>query len=241
VPLDLGHFVTLDRFDALDRVGAEVSHFLRQEGEGQFDTWRLDAHGQFVDDKSGVGAYFTVPIGRAHQMTHVGDVEVGLLYMPELAPDSLKAVLHFGLGLPTTISDTQVPAEASTSRIADTALSIPRGTTARIGGSLLWNEDVVFARGDLALDANLDAAGGRVDPFVRGGAGFGIIAGAAALMAEANVIGGGQFISVASTGALSVRLDAGPVQIYGAYVFGLDGTTRNVMHDAFVLGTDVPL
>lgn len=241
MPLDLAHFVTLDRFDATDRVGAEVSHFLRQEGDGQFDTWRIDAHGQFIDDKSGIGGYITVPGGRNHQKSHVGDVEVGLLYMPALAPDSLSAVIHGGLALPTTISDTTVPADASTSRIADTALSIARGTTARLGGSLIWREDVLFARGDLALDANLEAAGARVDPIVRGGAGFGIIAGSAALMAEAEVVGGGPFDSIGSTGALAVRLDAGPLQVYGAYVFGLDGTTRSVMHDAFVLGTDVPL
>ena len=240
MPLDLAHFVTLDRFDAMDRVGAEVSHFIRQDGEAQFDAWRADVHGQFIDKDSGVGGYIDVPGGRVRKQ-HIGDVEVGLLYMPELAPESLTAVLHAGLGLPTTISDTTVVSDAMVTRIADTALSIPRGTTARVGGSLIWHEDALFARGDAALDANLEAAGTRVDPILRGGAGFGIIAGSSALMAEASLLGGGNFSSVGSTGALSVRIDAGPLQVYGGYVFGIDSTTRAEMHDAFVLGTDVPL
>jgi len=240
VPLDLAHFVTLDRYDAMDRVGAEVSHFLLQTPDAQYDAWRADVHGQFVDDASGLGGYVTVPGARVRKH-HIGDVDVGLLYMPELAADSVSATLHAGLGLPTTISDTAVVSDGMTSRIADTALAIPRGTTARVGGSLQWGEDALFARGDLALDANLEAAGGRVDPIVRGGAGFGIIAGAAALMAEAEMLVGGPFDPIAATGALSVRLDAGPLQIYGAYVFGLDHTTRTDMSGAFVLGTDVPL
>jgi hypothetical protein len=241
VPFDLAHFVTLDRYDAMDRAGAEVSHFLAQVGDAQYDAWRADVHAQFVDDATGVGGYVTALGARVHQQHHVGDVEVGLLYMPEFAPEHVSAALHAGLALPTTISDTSVVAEGIDSRIADTALAIPRGTTARLGGSLLWQDDALFARGDLALDANLEAAGGRVDPFGRAGAGFGIIAGSAALMAEAEVLVGGPVTSVAGTGALSVRLDAGPLQVYGAYVFGLDSTTRTDMSGAFVLGTDVPL
>jgi len=242
MPLDLAHFVTLDRFDAMDRVGAEVSHFLLSVGDARYDAWRFDTHAQFVDDASGVGGYVTVPAARVESRNRIGDVDVGLLYMPELAPRTLSAVLHAGLGLPTSASATGGPIqEGIVSRIADTALSIPAGSTARLGGSLIWRDDQLFARGDAALDANLDAAGGRVDPIVRGGAGVGLIAGSAALMAEAEVLGGGPLASVGGTGSLSVRLDAGPLQVYGAYVFGLDSHTRQTMSEAFILGTDVPL
>lgn len=241
MPLDLAHFVTLDRFDATDRAGAEISHFLYVSGDAQYDAWRADAHAQFIDDDSGVGGYITVPGARVQSKNRFGDVEVGGLYMPELAPESLSAVVHAGLGLPSSASTPDGPLQLGmTSRIADTALAIPKGTTARVGGSLIWREDVVFARGDLALDANLDAAGGRVDPIVRFGGGVGVIAGSAALIAESEVLAGGAFDPVAATGALSLRLDAGPAQVYGAYVFGLDHTTRAHMSDAFILGTDVP-
>lgn len=241
MPLDLAHFVTLDRFDATDRAGAEISHFLYGSGDAQYDAWRGDVHAQFIDDDSGVGGYVTVPAARVESKNRFGDVEVGALYMPELAPESLSAVVHAGLGLPSSASSTDGPLQHGIySRIGDTALAIPKGTTARVGGSLIWREDALFARGDLALDANLEAAGGRVGPMVRFGGGLGLIAGSAALMAETEVLAGGPFDSVGATGALSVRLDASPVQVYGAYVFGLDHTTRAHMNDAFILGTDVP-
>jgi hypothetical protein len=242
VPLDLAHFVTIDRYDAMDRAGAEVSHFLRTVGEASFDAWRADAHAQFVDDDTGVGGYVTVPAARAEQTQRIGNVDIGLLYMPELAPKHLSAVLHAGAALPTSGTNNPVVPEVMVTRIADTVLGIPAATTVRAGGSLLWRDEPFFARGDLALDANVDTnAHATTDPILRTGAGVGVIAGAAALMAEAEVLVGGPFNSAAGTGALSVRLDAGPFQIYGAYEFGLDHTTRSEMTDAFILGTDVPL
>ena len=242
MPLDLAHFVTLDRYDAMDRVGAEVSHLIRHINDGQFDDWRADLHAQFVDDDTGVGGYLTAPAARAEQTQRIGDIEVGLLYMPELAPEHLQAVLHAGLGLPTSGTGNTVVPQVMDSRLADTVLGIPAGTTVRAGGSLIWTDEPFFARGDLALDANVDAnARARVDPIVRTGAGLGVIAGAAALMGEVEMLAGGDFSPVAATGAFSVRLDAGPLQVYGAYVFGLDHTTRTDMSDAFILGTDVPL
>jgi hypothetical protein len=131
-----------------------------------------------------------------------------------------------------------VLADGMLSRVADTALAVPAGTTLRTGASLLWDGRGVFARLDGALDANLDAAGDRADPIGRGGFGAGFIAGSSAIMGELNAArASGQWLS---TVAVSIRIDAGPVQAYGALEFGLDGDTRSRMKDAFILGFDVP-
>lgn len=238
MPLDLAHFVTLDRFDDMDRVGAEVSHFVRVDEDAQLDAWRADVHAQFIDDASGVGGYAVAPGARVESHDRVGDVEVGLLYRPELASDAVTAVLHAGLGLPTSRDHSPPLQQAALARLADTALTLPGTGSARVGGSLIWQDGQVFARGDLAVDANLESAG---DSIGRGGVGVGIIAGSAALMGEVNVVGGGPYDPVASTGAFAVRIDADMVQVYGAFEFGLDGTTRNTMKDAFILGADFPL
>jgi hypothetical protein len=239
------HFVTLDRFDDLDRVGAEISHFVAHSfsdtgEESQRDAWRIDAHGQFIDDESGIGGYFTAPAGRLESHDRMGDVDVGLLYKPELAEPSLGLVVHAGLGLPSSRSASgPVLSDAMLSRVTDTALAIPAGTTIRAGASLLWDGNGLFARADAGIDGNLEAAGGRVDPIGRGGVGVGFIAGSSAIMGEAVVARAqSQWLS---TAAITIRIDAGPIQAYGAFEFGLDGDIRDRMKDAFILGIDVPL
>jgi hypothetical protein len=241
MPFGPAHFVTLDRFDDLDRVGAEISHFVAHGAmESERDAWRIDAHGQFIDDETGVGGYFTAPAGRLESHDRMGDVDVGLLYKPELADPSLGLVIHAGLGLPSSKSGSgEVLGNAMLSRVADTALAIPAGTTVRAGASLLWDGRGVFARADGGIDGNLEAAGDRWDPIGRGGVGVGFLAGSSAIMGEASVARAqSQWLS---TAALSIRIDAGPIQVYGAFEFGLDGDTRSRMKDAFVLGIDVPL
>jgi hypothetical protein len=245
MPVGPAHFVTLDRFDDLDRVGAEISHFVAHTvsdtgDESELDAWRIDAHGQFIDDATGIGGYITAPAGRLESHNRVGDVDVGLLYKPELASPALGLVIHAGLAVPSSRSGSgEVLGTAMLSRVADTALAIPSGTTIRAGGSLLWDGGGVFARADAGIDGNLDAAGDRADPIGRAGAGVGFIAGSSAIMGEASVArASSQWLS---TGGVSIRIDAGPIQVYGAFEFGLDGDTRSHMKDAFVLGIDIPL
>jgi hypothetical protein len=239
MPLDPAHFVTLDRFDDLDRVGAEVAHYVSSSGDSQLDAWRIDVHGQFIDHETGVGGYITAPAARLESHDRMADVDAGLMYKPELADPSLGLVIHAGLGLPSsTTRSGEVLADGMLTRVADTALAIPGGTTLRAGASLVWDGHGVFARGDGAIDANLDAIGGRADPIGRAGVGFGFIAGSSAIMGElAAARASGQWLS---TAALAIRIDAGPVQAYGAIEFGVDGATRDRMKDAFLLGIDVP-
>jgi hypothetical protein len=245
MPFGPAHFVTLDRFDDLDRVGAEISHFVAHGvsatgDESQRDAWRLDAHGQFIDDETGIGGYITAPAGRLESHDRMGDVDVGLLYQPELANPALGLVVHAGLGLPSSMTRSgEVLSNAMLSRVADTALAIPAGTTLRAGASLLWDGNGLFARLDGAIDGNLDAAGDRVDPIGRSGVGVGFIAGSSAIMGEASVARAqSQWLS---TAAVTIRIDAGPLQAYGAFELGLDGDTRDRMKDAFILGIDIPL
>jgi hypothetical protein len=241
MPLGPAHFVTLDRFDDLDRVGAEISHFVAHGAEqSERDAWRIDAHGQFIDDETGVGAYITAPAGRLESHDRMGNVDVGLLYKPDLADPSLGLVVRAGLAVPSSRSGSgPVLSNAMLSRVTDTALAIPAGTTIRAGASLLWDGNGLFARADAGIDGNLEASGGRVDPIGRGGVGVGFIAGSSAIMGEAVVARAqSQWLS---TAAITIRIDAGPIQAYGAFEFGLDGDIRNRMKDAFVLGIDVPL
>jgi hypothetical protein len=240
VPFGPAHFVTLDRFDDLNRVGAEIAHYVASDGDAQLDAWRIDLHGQYIDRETGFGGYFTAPAARLESHNRIGDVDVGFLYKPELAEPSLGLVLRAGLGLPSSRSGSgPVLSDGMLSRVTDTALAIPGGTTLRTGASLLWDGPGVFARLDGALDGNLDAIGGRQDPIGRGGLGFGFIAGSSAIMGELVAArASGEWLS---TGAISIRIDAGPVQAYGAIEFGVDGATRDRMKDAFLLGIDIPL
>jgi hypothetical protein len=249
-------FVTIDRQDAGNRAGAEVSDLIpNNSGTNSFTSLRFDFHGQYVDPGSGAGGYVAMPIsyvsGTGNSATGIGDFEVGGIYVPKLSTPNTGLILHAGLTLPTGSTDTNpglANVEGIFHRITDFYLAIPNGLSVRVGVSPVVRSGQLFARADIGFDGNISAnRNADVTNLLRVNAGVGFDAGQFAVMAESSNIyatkdsGTTTGSSWINTGAVSARVAAGAIQPFGALVFPLDHDSHQVMDLVIVVGLDAAL
>jgi hypothetical protein len=248
-------FMTLDRGDASSRAGGEIAYMvLNNNTPGVSATpLRFDVHGQYVDH-SGFGGYAQLPIsylresggGMSDSATGVGDVEVGGLYVARVNPN-VAAILRLGLTLPTASSDMKAEVAnliGELTRLTDLYEYVPKGTSLRIAVSPMLRQGQLFARLDVGLDANLSADNSvsNVENVERVCAGVGFESGNVAVTAEvvnlhsSNGSSGGS--AWLDAGAVGVRMNAGSVTPYGAFIFPLDHDTHQFMSAAIMLGAE---
>jgi hypothetical protein len=245
---DPDHFVTMDRQDASSRAGVEVSKLFYPDSTttNGLSGLRFDIHGQYITPNA-IGIYLTAPIGHisgtGDSETALGDVEVGGVFIPQLADSNMKLVIHAGLTLPTQSKDLNpllTSAYTMPARLADYYLIVPEGLSLRAGVSPIIKSGQVFFRGDLGFDANLSAADGSdAKNALRVNAGAGLDLGVAAVMVEStNLYVSGNNGGWVNSGAVSARFDGGSVYPYAAIVVGLDDDIRQIMEEAVTVGLE---
>jgi hypothetical protein len=232
MPLDVAHFVTLDRQDDSSRAGAEVSKLLLSEGPS--DSFRFDAHAQWLVPDRDIGAYVAVPVSYRHDVqstSALGDIELGGMLIGQLGGRSV-VVLHAGITLPTqSASDDaqQASRETSGARQTDLYLTIPGGLSLRAGVSPIIRDGRVFVRADVGVDTNATSdVIGNTPTLIHLNAGVGADLGPAAVMVESTNVAASGIGGIVDTQALSARFAAGSVQLYGAYVAHIGGPNLNV-------------
>jgi hypothetical protein len=206
-------FVTLDRGDAVSRLGIEASYLFLSAPNGlnaSYTALRFEAHGQYVDPGSGLGGYVQTPLSYLNVSpngapstsgTGVGNLEVGALFVPHLAAHGVAFVLRLGLTLPTastlsngiptasSIDSVYANGYGSLVRLADNYLAVPDATSLRASASVLLRSGVVFARADLGADTNLSSGQNTdVSTQLRLDIGAGVAIGAAAVTVESTNI-----------------------------------------------------
>jgi hypothetical protein len=250
-------FVTLDRFDAVSRAGAEVSYLYYDTGSSTSSVTplRISLHGQWIDPVSRFGGYAQLPISyvsisssaggmsRSESYQGIGDPEIGGIYVPRVSTPGFGIVFHAGLTLPmasTGLNEVISNALVSMSRLTDYYQLVPNGLSLRVGVSPLYRSGQLFARADFGMDINLSdddsgkMGGSTADTFMRVNAAAGIDLGTSSLSVEtANLYttksNGGPFgSSWIDTGAVAARFRAGTIEPYAAVGFPLDHDAHNV-------------
>jgi hypothetical protein len=197
----------------------------------------------------------------------VGNFEAGGLWTPHYVVHGVAFVARAGLAVPTAttnsgivptlVSIDQVYADlyASSARLSDRFLAIPDGFSLRFSVSALWRYRILFARADVGFDTNLTSATDtNVGEQLRLDLGAGIELGPVAVTLESttadvsNESDNGSSASLSgwfATGALSVRVLTGPVDVYAAVVTPLDhmthepyGTLAPTFNTALTLGVE---
>lgn len=181
-PAGIPSFVTLDRWGARSRAGAELQYpFLAGEGTGRASLYKLDVFGEYVG-ASGFGVYGQVPFSILHldggtgvdsqTAAGVGDLEAGLLYViHDTGQQGLSLIAHFGLTAPLA-SDTLTHADGTVGagaanllgtrgRLNDLYLAVPGGFSVRAGLAGIYKRGAFFARAELAGDFNIDQHNGE--------------------------------------------------------------------------------
>jgi hypothetical protein len=238
MPFVTAHFVTLDRQDGGSRAGAEISHtFGLSHAE-----LRFDAHALYVDPDSGIGGYVTAPGGYGSTTSqgrdYFGNVEAGAMVVAA-DNEERRFTFHAGVAMPTHWSARDNVGVALTSfsaRLTDLPLDQLSATTLRAGLSWQGRDGSTFAQLDIAVDDPLTGPG--LHPALRINGGGGVDLGPAALTIET--------VNILSThtidgGAVGVRINAGPVQPYAAFVIGLVQVSNDKLYEAATVGLDAPL
>ena len=249
-PTATPHFVVADGQDAEMHAGLQTQYFV-VDGQGDGQLWRMDAHLNLVNPGSRIGAYAHLPLTFTEETSEdeaaVGNLEVGGIYVPELANASFGLSLHAGITAPTAPEDTSAMLGflAGGMRPGDRYVTLPKSSTLRFGVSPLLHSGDVFARFDVGLDINLYVAGSDepVDPAMHVNAGLGLDLGTmnAALMAEVStlhVFGDARDMNT-SVAALSVRGHSGQVEPYLGVALPLDKQLRETFDAGIVFGLDV--
>ncbi|HTR53005.1 MAG TPA: hypothetical protein VMJ10_20060 [Kofleriaceae bacterium] len=257
---DAGHdpgFVTMDRFDASTRFGAELSYLFPDHISGDLTAARADLHGQYVDPRSGLGVYGALPMAYVSasapgspsmSYTAIGDLELGGLYLPRMMTPNVALVLRAGIALPTGASGMNEELSntlGAFTRLDDLYLSIGGGLSGRFSGSLLVRQGQLFARIDGGIDANKSNSNqGNIDAVAHFNAGAGIDVGQLAVMGEfvnlydvgsTSNASGSSWIDAA---ALSIRFHSGQLQPYAAFVIPLDDDANALMSYALTVGIE---
>ncbi|MDB4958556.1 MAG: hypothetical protein JWO36_6125 [Myxococcales bacterium] len=245
-PIDALHspaFATLERYDASSRFGGELSFLTPFPGE------RADLHVQYVDPKTGMGAYASLPFaysaGRGGLA--IGDAEVGGISAPHLRTDIFGLVFHAGITVPigsTSAAGAGTNLLASPSRLDDRYLAIPAATSLRGGISALVRGGPLFGRADVGLDANLSdeqpvsgtqRATGETAIRINAGAGIDLeYASVTAELASFHAFGVKGWLD---TVAVALRFKVRRVQPYAAVVFQAFDTTAG----ALTIGIDASI
>jgi hypothetical protein len=233
-------FVTIDRFDAVSRVGAELSYLFVKGTSLTYS--RIEPHVQYVDRTTGMGAYASVPITYGTNASGLGDLELGGLSAPPLHPN-IGVVFRAGITVP---SGSTSDASASTnligalSRIGDSSLAIPKGTSLRLGVSPLVRWGPVFARADVGFDANLSSEVPS-DNVIRINAGLGCDFEQVAVMGELADVHAFGHAGWIQTAAVSLRAKLGVFQPYASLVFPVPLDSSGVIDGALTVGLEIAL
>lgn len=136
-------FVTLERFDADSRAGAEVTGVVAAVDPAS--RFRLDAHGHYVPPGSGWGGYAQALGGYDRYSAPRADVahaEAGGIYMPDLSSTTITLVLHGGLAY------------------------VPGAAAVTLGVSPIYRTDELTVRVDVGLDVERLNGSAYYDPRV---------------------------------------------------------------------------
>jgi hypothetical protein len=255
-PLTAPGFSTIDRPDATSRAGLELSYLMPDDDVvGDPVSWRLDLHGQYVSKTLGVGGYLSVPISYGsfdipvfgeQSATAIGDVEVGAMYVRQLGAQA-GIVLRGGLMLPTAGDEgdeTLASATARLSRITDSPMAIPEGTTLRLAVSPMFRSGNVYGRIDAGIDINVSNANDvDYDPALRLNAALGVLAANTfALSGELSLYAPTDDNADSLTNfAIAGRYAKGNVNPYLAIVIPLDDDVSDAMDFALTVGLDAKL
>lgn len=247
-------FVMLDGFDASSRAGIDGTYINPNTGgsdEG-ITLLRFSLHAHYVDAASGLGGYAQLPFsygsGSGDTITDVGDLELGAIYVPRFPDPRFGLVLHAGITAPTGEKGNAAALGLIESFIATPQLynSLPEGITGKIGVSPTFRSGNVFARIDLSVDKNFDAADVSPTAGIHYNLGIGVDLGTVAIMAESANLSilsesgrdnGGTLSSI----ALSTRANGGAVSPYLAVVVPIESDTSDVIDFAVTLGADFRL
>lgn len=240
-------FVTLDRADGVSRAGVEAAFVaLDDVGEdGGQSAMRFEAHAQSVNERTGLGAYGTVPVAvyrreRDSATGSLGNIELGGLLARPLRP-GLDLIVHAGAVLPSSAPDSDRGVELSQlGRQTDALLVRTPPIALRLAGALRYRHDALVARVELGLDQTfvrfdkLDyAAGLRIGGAV--GWDLGVALPAVEVVTLFNSPTNGRATYAA---ALSIRARAGRVQPYAALIAPLQDVLPTA---AVAIGVDVVL
>ncbi len=195
-------FSTLDRQDTGTDVGVDFDYlFINHDRDPGTSGFGFDVYGQIVSPQSGFGGYLSLPVTHTafdvetppfvvrSSATGVGDLELGGIYSIRARRPDTKFVLHAGLTLPTSASQTDAAAAIQLGELAhitDTAQGIAKGATLRVGFSPIWHRGTLVARLDIGVDLNVTIADGRntLPPLLRLNGAIGYASDVFAVMGE---------------------------------------------------------
>jgi hypothetical protein len=255
-------FVTLGRQDGNSRAGVEISYLFPKIPSGSnlsATALRIEPHGQYVDPASGFGGYASLPItylsesanGASESATGIGDVDLGVLYLPKLSEPNVAIVLFAGATLPTGskadpnamgLQGVSANLVGLQTRLTDYYLVVPAGLTLRGGGALLYRQDQMFLRAEGRVDISQSADGNTLPTAYQFNFGAGFQTGDIALMAEStNFVFSGDRSLTVNMGAVSVRYSAGNVHPYAALILPLDDDAKSGFDAVITVGAEMNL
>ena len=163
-------FVTLDTLDGITRVGADFSALEHDDSIDNVTLHAQSIHGHIVEPRTGLGGCarvswfelsdtnYYVPDGAGSDTSSSGrsNTTLGLMWAPVPVSTRLAFVTHLGFTLargmtPELFRSSYARVASSMLRPLDFYASLPRSTTADVGGSILWRRGPAVARVDAGL------------------------------------------------------------------------------------------
>jgi hypothetical protein len=232
-------FVSIGRFDADSRAGAELGGSVIDSNQGHEAA--LDVHAHYVPPGASFGGYVQMAAGYSTLAPHVGvgSLQVGGIYVPELGSETTRLVLHAGVGLPVATGGTG----ASMFRLAD-AYGTSGGTSVRIGISPIYQQGEVTVRLDASIGTLVQSHPTASGPAMLLDGAIGTRVGSGLFVAvelSSLVIHGYSDTRFAAIAGLSLRADLGRVLPYVALLTPLDTTYARYVSLGVTAGIDVRL
>jgi hypothetical protein len=241
-------WLLIERLDGNSAAGGDVTYMLL-DGDGDTPVMRVDLHGRYVHPRRRLGGYIDVPVavetGSGNDTAGIGDIELGGLFLPRFTSPEFGMTVHVGLTLPTGNTDKSgvLNLLAAYARPEDLILSLPHGTSLRIGASPTFRSGNVFAKVAVGVDVNIDQTGDQdADSVFRLGFGFGVDIGSFAVTAEiSNLFPTNDAADTLAVGALGIRVPLGMYHPYAAVIIPLEDDTQAVYEVAVTAGLEVAL
>lgn len=241
-------WMLIERLDGNSWAGGDVTYMLL-DGDGDTPVMRVDLHGRYVHPRRRLGGYIDVPVavetGSGDDTAGIGDIELGGLFLPRFTSPEFGMTVHVGLTLPTGNTDKSglLNLLAAYARPDDLFLSLPHGTSLRIGASPTFRSGNVYAKVAVGVDLNIDQSGDSdADSVFRLGFGFGVDIGSFAVTAEiSNLFPTNEAADTLAVGALGIRLPFGIYHPYAAVIIPLEDDTQAVYEVAVTAGLEVAL
>jgi hypothetical protein len=239
-PPPTSDFTSLDRVDGASRAGAELTHMNLEGGGGEL--FRLEAYGQYVDPRYGVGGYASVPMALGTGILggetgfELASIELGALYSHGFGRPGSGIVVRAGIAAPTAPDEADYAPYAALGRAETAGNAFSSGVMGRLGISPIVRAGIVFARADFGVDVHSEDS----DVMVRYGAGIGVQPGPLAISVEAAgslFVGDGHFEPY-SAGTLAFRYVQSRVHPYLAIGTPLASDDRALFSTFLTVGAD---